>query len=414
MPLQISAPLTLPCGLTLPNRLSKAAMAENLASGPHLPTPTHNSSYSVWGAGDWGMIMTGNVQVDPIYLGGPGDISFDATIDRARRLETWKAWATATQSNGSPGIVQINHPGRQSPMGTGKKGLLAKNLAPSAVGVKLGEGLLAKALSSLVFGTPREMTTEDISHAIEAFVDTATLAAESGFKGVEIHAAHGYLLAQFLSADSNRRTDAYGGSAKARAKIVVEVIEAIRAAVPKDFAVGIKLNSVDHQSQQALAHCVEQLQLIASAGIDFLEISGGTYEDPKMFQPTPTPTSTSSRTQAREAFFLEFARAIRRSVPTIPLMVTGGFRTRLGMEAAVANGDCDLVGLGRPAVIYPTLPRDVIFNTDLQDEDAILPVERIEVPWILKQTGLKAVGAGAESSWYGKRIGEMKGRAQKV
>ncbi|KAF4547883.1 NADH-dependent flavin oxidoreductase-like protein 3 [Elsinoe fawcettii] len=410
MLLQISTPLTLPCGLVLPNRLSKAAMAENLAKGDMLPNHSHLSSYSVWATGDWGMIMTGNVQVDPYYLGGPGDVTADATIDHAKRLETWKTWANAIQSQGAPAIVQINHPGKQSPLGAGKKGLLAKNLAPSPVGVKLGEGLLAKALSSLLFGTPKEMTHDDIRLVIEAFVDTAKLAADSGFKGVEIHSAHGYLLAQFLSADSNQRTDEYGGSGKGRAKLVVEVIEAIRRAVPKGFAVGIKLNSVDHQSAAALEDCIEQLQLIAAAGIDFLEISGGSYENPKMFQ----QTLKSERSKAREAFFIEFAKAIRTEVPNVPLMVTGGFRSRQGMEAAVANGDCDLVGLGRPAVVYPTLPKDIILNSDIKDEDAVLALETIEAPWILKKTGLKGVGAGAESMWYGKRINEMKTVQQKA
>jgi 2,4-dienoyl-CoA reductase-like NADH-dependent reductase (Old Yellow Enzyme family) len=134
-----------------------------------------------------------------------------------------------------------------------------------------------------MFGTPREMTTQDIRELVDGFARTAKLSAEAGFAGAEIHAAHGYLLDQFLSPKVNKRTDDYGvGSATKGAKVVVEIIEAMRAAVPAGFCIGIKLNSVDHQSPEQLAMCIEQLKLITAAGVDFIEISGGTYENPKV------------------------------------------------------------------------------------------------------------------------------------
>jgi 2,4-dienoyl-CoA reductase-like NADH-dependent reductase (Old Yellow Enzyme family) len=148
--------------------------------------------------------------------------------------------------------------------------------------LNFGDGLIARLVSAVGFGTPLEMTAADIQHVVDGFVETSRLAAEAGFAGMEVHAAHGYLLAQFLSVKSNERTDEYGGSPAARAKIVVDVIKAIRAAVPKEFCVGIKLNSVDHQSPEDLAACIEQLKLIEAAGVDFLEISGGTYENPSV------------------------------------------------------------------------------------------------------------------------------------
>jgi len=124
------------------------------------------------------------------------------------------------------------------------------------------------------------MTAAEILDVQDRFVKTAVLAAEAGFDGIELHGAHGYLLSQFLTAKTNQRTDEYGGSPAARAKIVVDIIKAIREAVPPSFSVGVKFNSVDHQSLTALEECLEQLHLITRAGIDFLEISGGSYEEP--------------------------------------------------------------------------------------------------------------------------------------
>lgn len=156
-------------------------------------------------------------------------------------------------------------------------------------------------MSTLIFGTPREMTEQEIKETVGQFASTARLAAEAGFAGVELHAAHGYLLAQFLSAKTNQRSDEYGGSPAARAKIVVEVIQAVRAVVPRDFIVGIKLNSVDHQSATTLADGLTQLKLITDAGIDFLEVSGGTYEDPQVSSTGPGQRHDSTNTGLRES-----------------------------------------------------------------------------------------------------------------
>lgn len=294
----LAQPINLKCGLVLKNRLVKAAMAECMAENGGLPSVKHNNVYREWGNGGWGMIITGttpsttistlantysigNVQVDSMYLGDARDI----TVDPGREtelLEKWSIWAKASTANGTPTIMQINHPGRQSPLGAGSRGFCAQNIAPSAVPLDLGSGLVARFASSCIFGTPREMTPQDIERVMKRFVDCSRLALKAGFKGVEIHAAHGYLLAQFLSSKTNRRRDKYGGSAEGRARIVVEIIEAIRRALPADFCVGIKVNSADHQSQEALSDFVVQLKMIVEAGVDFVEISGGSYEDPKV------------------------------------------------------------------------------------------------------------------------------------
>lgn len=309
MDLQFSTPITLPNGLVLPNRVTKAAMAENLAKNG-LPTPEMQKAYEVWATGGWGMVLTGNVQVDEQHLGGPGDVRlFDDRSDGVM-LAAWRDWAAACkgpaedEGNGRrrpAAVVQINHPGRQSPMGAGKRGLFAKAIAPSPVPLRLGTGLLARMVSALVFGTPREMTVADIEDVVRRFAETARLSAEAGFDGAEIHAAHGYLLAQFLSPKTNLRNDAYGGSAVKRAQILVDVVKAMREATPKGFAIGIKFNSVDHQSESELKDCIEQLKVITDAGVDFLEVSGGTYEDPSVSLP---PSSEFASADGPRASFL--------------------------------------------------------------------------------------------------------------
>lgn len=280
--LEIAKPLTLPCGLTIPNRLAKAALAEGWGDKNRLPHERLVETYGTWADGEWGLVMTGNVQVDEAYLGTHEDNALNDDIPREQHLNSWKEWAKVGSKNGTPIIMQLNHPGRQSIPGAGSHGYFGKTIAPSVVPVKLGNGLLARFMSALVFGSPREMDSTDIQHVVGRFAKGAKLAHEAGFAGVEIHGAHGYLLAQFLSSKTNKRTDAYGGTPAKRARIVVEILQAVRKVVPKEFCVGIKLNSVDHQSQKELDECIEQLEVIVAAGIDFLEVSGGTYENPEV------------------------------------------------------------------------------------------------------------------------------------
>ncbi|KAG5938538.1 hypothetical protein E4U53_007986 [Claviceps sorghi] len=403
MDLKVAEPLTLPCGLTIPNRLAKAAMAEGWGDKRHLPQEKLIETYESWAEGDWGLILTGNVQVDIQYLGQAEDNCTNPQVPRQELLETWKRWAKSASGRGSKAIVQLNHPGRQSLPGAGTHGFFAKTIAPSPVPVNLGHGLIAKAVSRIVFGIPREMTTADIQHVVDRFVEAAKLCHETGFAGIEIHGAHGYLLAQFLSAKTNHRTDEYGGSPKKRAKIVVDILRAVRAAVPKDFCVGIKLNSVDHQSEEELTDCIEQLEDIVAAGIDFLEISGGSYEDPVMMTGRAND-KVSARTLAREAFFLEFAQAIRGRFDGVPLMVTGGFRTRKGMEAAIRDGGCDIIGIGRPAVLNPWLPKNTIFNKEIADDEARLYTRAVTPSWLSRVLGLRAINGAAETMWYVRQL----------
>ncbi|KAF4944980.1 hypothetical protein FSARC_14532 [Fusarium sarcochroum] len=395
--LLLSQPLQLPCGLTLPNRLVKAALAEEMSDCQKLPTSAQMArTYGAWADGGWGMILTGNVQIDDLYLGGHSDLAVSSSLPEEKVLEAYKTFAGICRRKGTPTIMQINHPGRQSPLGAGKKSLWAKNIAPSAVQMDMGPDFISRVVTNVIFGTPKEMSVAEIEDVVKRFASTARIAAEAGFDGVEIHAAHGYLLSQFLSAKSNQRTDEYGGSPAARAKIIIDVAKAIRAATPKTFCVGLKFNSADHQSPTELQECLEQISLIAQVGLDFLEVSGGSYENPTMFTGTGEATKSAS-TAARESFFLEFAREMRAKLPDVPMMVTGGFRSREGMEAALSEGACDLIGLGRPSVINPSLPVNIVLNKEVKNEDAKVYAKRVHTPWFLKRFGPKSIGSGVET-----------------
>lgn len=217
--------------------------------------------------------------------------------------------------------------------------------APSAVPLELG-GM------SRHFATPKAMDEAMIAEVIQRFARSAGLAERAGFSGVEIHAAHGYLLSQFLSPLSNRRSDAWGGSLENRARLLLEIVRAVRAEVAPGFAVAVKLNSADFQRGGFSADDArEVVRMLDGLGIDLVELSGGSYEAPAM-----QGEARDGRTLAREAYFVEFARDIRAAA-RMPVMVTGGIRRRPVAEQVLASG-VDMVGIGTALAIEPNLPRD--------------------------------------------------------
>lgn len=322
-------PLTLPCGQVLPNRIMKAALSEGLGTRKHAPDARLERLYSAWSRGGYGLILTGNVMVDRNQLGEPGNV----VIEDERDLDALSRWAKTTKDAGVPIWVQINHPGRQSnPLALGHI-----PVAPSAVAVNIPGA-----------PTPRELTSAEIEDIIERFATTATVCEAAGFDGVQVHGAHGYLVAQFLSPLTNRRDDEWGGDPQRRMRFALEVVRRIRSRVSPGFAVGIKLNSADFQRG---GFSEDESRAVVAAltheGIDLIEVSGGSYEQPAMMG------QAADSTRAREAYFLEYARTVRSLAGDIPLAVTGGFRTRAAMEQAVNSGECDVVGLGRPTATTP-------------------------------------------------------------
>lgn len=177
---------------------------------------------------------------------------------------------------------------------------------------------------------------------------------------------------------------------------MLDILSETRKAVPANFCIGIKLNSADHSSA-TFEETMAQIKLLVDAGIDFMEISGGTYEDPQMMgYPKTSAPVRSERTAAREAFFLEFAKEVRQRHPGLVLMLTGGFRSRAGAEAAIRDGACDLVGIGRPAAIDPKFPL-LLLDESVGDEKAVLPLNKVPPPFYAKFMPRNLVGAGVES-----------------
>jgi len=345
----LDEPLELPCGAVLPNRIAKAAMTEGLADAEDRATEALCTLYRRWASGGAGLLITGNVMVDRRFLERPGNV----VIDGNGGEEALRRWAEAGTAAGNHLWMQISHPGRQCNRASNRA-----PLAPSAVRLDLGP----------MFGQPRAMTEDQVLDAIDRYARVAETAQACGFTGVQIHAAHGYLISEFLSPRVNRRTDRWGGSLENRARFLLEVVAATRRRVGDAFPVGVKLNSSDFQKGGfSDTDCRQVACWLDEAGVDLLEISGGSYEQPQLLGHTglegsAEPPEKRASTLAREAYFLDYAASIQATV-TMPLMVTGGFRSRAAMVAALEANEADVIGLGRPLCVDVDLPRALIDDT---------------------------------------------------
>lgn len=379
----LAQPLRLPNGSLLRNRLAKASMSEALGTYDNRPTLGLVTLYRRWAASGIGLILTGNVMIDRRALGEPGNVVIEDEAD----LPILQQWARAATDQGAAVWVQLNHPGKQSP-----KGLNERNIAPSAVPFR--EDMAA------FFETPQEATQAEIQDIIERFGRSAAICKKAGFGGIQIHGAHGYLINQFLSPHHNQRTDQWGGSPEKRRRFLLEVYAEIRRQVGADFPVAIKLNSADFQhggftEEESLA----TIRALVDAGIDLIEISGGTYEAPAMSGALQEQKKASS--VAREAYFLEFAKKVRATLQ-VPLMLTGGFRSAAGMNAALASGAVDVVGLARLLAIDPDAPAALLQGRDSAQQvhtikTGIKPIDRMglmEILWYSLQ--LKRIAKGRE------------------
>ena len=396
----INESFTLPCGQILKNRVCKAAMTERIASGDNLANQGHINLYDMWADGDIGILLTGNVQVDRRNLEGPANVVIDKN-NYKNQLGTLKEWSAAGTKNNTQLWMQISHAGRQTP---GE--INSSPMAPSNIRLKIpGKN----------YGTPVPMTEEDILDVIEKFVFTAKIARETGFTGVQFHSAHGYLLSEFLSPDINNRNDAWGGDIENRARIHLEIIKRCREEVGEDFPISVKMNSADFQKGGFAADdSIIVAKMLESAGVDIIEISGGTYEQPKLIgvdDLTINPERSEQRkesTIAREAYFLEYAKDIRKAV-SLPLMVTGGFRTKDGIEDALQTNICQIIGIGRPLCADPYCVKKMIAG-----ELEILPSFEKTLslgPSILSPSSpftiIKAINAFGAMAWFYQQIKNM-------
>jgi 2,4-dienoyl-CoA reductase-like NADH-dependent reductase (Old Yellow Enzyme family) len=347
----LAQPLRLPCGAVIPNRLCKAAMTEGLGDAQLRATDRHVRLYRAWSEGGAGLHITGNVMVDRHVIERPGNVAIDPShppsVDADARARL-KAWAAAGTVGGNGLWMQISHAGRQSP-----RYATRQPVGPSDVQLELMGN----------YARPRALREDEILGLVQRFAQVAVIARDTGFTGVQVHGAHGYLLSSFLSPITNLRTDAWGGSLANRARFLVETVHAVRKAVGHDFPVSVKLNSDDFRKGGfSSADCLGVVELLNGESLDLLEISGGNYEQPRLLGMTgrdDDAVQVRESTKVREAYFLDYAVAIRK-VATMPMMVTGGFRTRAGMEAALATGDTDLIGLGRPFCTHPDVARRLL------------------------------------------------------
>ncbi len=365
------------------NRLIKGAMSEALANTAGQPNHLHFGLYQAWAKGGLGCAITGNVMVDIRAKNEPGVVA----VESDRDLALLQQWANVGKQHGMVQLVQLSHPGRQCP-----KGLNKETVAPSAVPFS--------PMLATTFGTPRALREDEILDIIQRFATSAQVCEQAGFEGVQLHGAHGYLISQFLSPLTNKRQDQWGGSIENRMRFLLDVYTAVRKATSENFIISVKLNSADFQrggiSEEDV---VTVFKAIDDAGIDLIEISGGSYEAPAMAGAKEDKRKAS--TIAREAYFLDFAEKIRKQVKC-HLMVTGGFRTVEGMNAALDSGACEFVGIARPFAVETDLANRLIAGQDVRYgvnkiKTGIPMVDKMaimEIIWYAAQ--FKSIGEGKQ------------------
>jgi 2,4-dienoyl-CoA reductase-like NADH-dependent reductase (Old Yellow Enzyme family) len=370
-------------GTQFKNRIIKGAMSEALANTQGQPNHLHFGLYEAWAKGGLGCAITGNVMVDLRAKNEPGVVG----VESERDLALLTQWAEVGKKHGMVQLVQLSHPGRQCP-----KGLNKETVAPSAVPFS--------PMLATTFGTPRALREDEILDIIQRFATAAAVCEKAGFEGVQLHGAHGYLISQFLSPLTNQRNDQWGGSVENRMRFLLEIYKAVRAATSDQFIIAVKLNSADFQRGGITEEdVITVFKAIDAAGIDLIEVSGGTYEAPAMAGAKEDKRKAS--TIAREAYFLDFADKIRKEVKC-HLMVTGGFRTVEGMNAALDSGACEFVGIARPFAVETALADRLIAGQDVRYgvdkiKTGIPMVDKMaimEIIWYAAQ--FKAIGEGKQ------------------
>ena len=316
-------PLKLPCGVILKNRIGKSAMSDSLGDGTGHPTNEQNRLYQRWATGGVAVSIIGEVQATSNYAEKPGNLVLNAASDLAK----FRKLAEHGGENDMQLWLQLGHAGALSYVPT------SKPKGPSDLDLP---GLHCVALS-----------LDEIHQLPSEFANTAKLAQQAGFGGVQIHAAHGFLLSQFLSPLFNKRSDEYGGTIANRMRLLIETIAQTRAAVGPHFPIAVKLNSSDQleggfEEEDAL----KVVAALDKSSVDLIDISGGTY----------FPGAKSASDGAGSGpYFIEFAKRARK-MTTKPLMLTGGFKTRMQAEDVIESGAVDVVGLARALTLEPSLP----------------------------------------------------------
>ncbi len=393
----LDQPLTLPCGAVVPNRMCKAAMTEGLAHSDGTASEELERLYGIWSDGGAGILLSGNIQVDGDHLERPGNVIVDSKLsDEA--FAALQSMAAAGTRNGNHLWAQISHAGRQT-----QKIVNPSPKAPSAVRLRLPQSQ---------FGEPVALTAEEIESVIERFVSCAVTCKEAGFTGVQFHSAHGYLLSQFLSPLTNQREDEWGGTLENRARALITIVTRAREALGADFPISVKLNSADFQKGGFdFDDSLTVARWLADGGVDLLEISGGTYEQPRLLnldgiEPIEEQSLARS-TLAREAYFVDFAKAMREEL-SIAIMVTGGLRRKDVMNHVLETGGADMIGLGRPLCVDADGPNRLLNGEGelarYEDNLSLLPGWLM---WLTKFNAVRTINSFATQFWFYEQIANI-------
>ncbi len=393
----LEQPLTLPCGAVVRNRMCKAAMTEGLAHPDGTASEELERLYGIWSDGGSGILLSGNIQVDGDHLERPGNVIVDSKLSEDA-FSALQRMAAAGTRNGNHLWAQISHAGRQT-----QKIVNPAPKAPSAVRLRLPQSQ---------FGEPVALTAEEIESVIERFVGCALTCKEAGFTGVQFHSAHGYLLSQFLSPLTNHREDEWGGTLENRARALIAIVTKAREVLGADFPISVKLNSADFQKGGFdFDDSLTVAKWLANAGVDLLEISGGTYEQPRLLNldgVEPIEEQSLARsTLAREAYFVDFAKAMREEL-SMPIMVTGGLRRREVMNHVLETGGADMIGLGRPLCVDADGPNRLLNGEDelarYEDNLSLLPSWLM---WLTKFNAVRTINSFATQFWFYEQIANI-------
>lgn len=364
---------TLPCGSVLSNRLAKSATTERLSRPDLSPNEWHTQLYDRWADTRAGLLVTGNIIVDRRHLESAGNV-----VISKDQLPKFRSWVEAGKKHDNHLWAQLSHAGRQT--------TLLNNWRPlSASGVQLKKMGL--------FNKPRPMKAAEIEQVVEQFTHSAVFCREAGFTGVQIHSAHGYLLSQFLSPITNKRTDEWGGSLENRARLLRTIIQRVRKALGADYPISVKLNSADFQRGGFTEDESSQvIRWLEEDGVDLLEISGGTYEKMAFFERYGSDGRLAREsTRQREAYFIDFARKVRK-LTRIPLMATGGVRSYDFCVETLQSGAVDMIGLARPFIIDSDNIAGFIEGKVSKLMDVNLP------------RGLRLIQDSAEGGYYARQL----------
>lgn len=320
--------------IKLKNRIFRSALWMNMANKEGHITPQLYKVYEELSLGGVGMIITGYSMVDPRDRPNPGmmGIYSDSFIDDHKKL------VNIVHSNCTPIAIQLAYGGSQTNHPKFKEAML---WGPSAI----------KNRTTGI--TPKEMTLEDIQHLVQMFTNAAVRAKKAGYDAVELHAAHGYLLSQFLTPYCNRRLDKYGGSIEKRSRIIVDVIKSIREAVGFDFAIMVKMNHDDYMDEGeglTLSNAIEVAKILENAGADLLEISGANETSGKGISPARTKINKPEL----QSYFLEPTQQIANAV-SIPVILMGGNRNYARLQDILNKTDIKYFSMARPLLSEPDL-----------------------------------------------------------